>query len=114
VYVIDHTVLPRQHCEGHHRLAAAHRRFGVTSLEMWVDTLEPGARSAPHRPLGQSVLVVMAGTGELTLNGVAHRFRAPCSLVVAAGTTYSVGNRGHRPVRLVSIHARAPRARSMA
>ena len=45
MHVIDHNSLPRERKPGHLRFAAASEYLGSTHLQIWVETLEPNART---------------------------------------------------------------------
>ena len=108
MHVIDHNSLPRERKPGHLRFAAASEYLGSTHMQIWIETLEPNARTELV-PLGtQRVAVVLSGHGNLLIDGAPQRFHAPCSLVLPAGSEAVVVNIGSEPRQFVSAYVALP------
>lgn len=103
--VISHANLPREHGSGVQRLCAADGARGITQFEAWVQTIEPGASSAPTQHPGEQAVVVLAGCGKLLVAGAPQRFASPCTLIVPPGAEFQIVNYGSEPMQLVVVLA---------
>jgi quercetin dioxygenase-like cupin family protein len=81
---------------------------GVRSLEVWKQTLAPGAATPMHRHACDEVIVVLSGHGEVTVNGERHEFGPDTTLVVEPDAVHQLVNTGSEPMLLVAALGMAP------
>lgn len=103
--VISHAHLARERGAGVQRLCAVGSACGITRFEAWLQTIDPGASSAPMRHPGEQAVLVLAGSGKLLLDGAPQRFASPCTLVVPPGTEFRIVNDGAETMQLVGVLA---------
>jgi quercetin dioxygenase-like cupin family protein len=90
-----------------HRTVAGHAQ-GVSSMEVWHQTMAPGAETPVHRHACEEVIVVLSGSGRLILGGEASDFRAGSTLVLAPDVVHQIVNSGREELVLVAALGTAP------
>jgi len=90
-----------------HRTVAGPRQ-GVESMEVWVQTIAPGAATPVHRHACEEVVVVLTGSGECTEDGVTRQFGPDTTLVIAPDVVHRIVNTSAEDLRLVSALGMAP------
>jgi quercetin dioxygenase-like cupin family protein len=106
--IVRHDTLPCFELPGlEHRTLAGHEQ-GVGSLEVWLQTLAPGAASPVHRHACEEVVVILSGSGELTIDGETRRFAADSTLIVPPDAVHQIVNSGSAPLVLLAALGAAP------
>lgn len=108
MHVVHHAHLPRLHLGGELRIAAADRSRGLTQFEVWVRTLDAGARTEPLCHDGELVVLALAGGGKLLIDGGPQRFNGPCTLLIPPGLPFQLVNTGAAALQLVWVFTAAP------
>lgn len=90
-----------------HRTLASHAD-GLRSLSVWLQTMEPGAATPPHRHDCDEVVVVLAGRGELHIDGTVRAFGPQQTLVLPAETDHRIVNSGTEPLCTLAAFAATP------
>ena len=81
---------------------------GLKTLEVWVETIAPGAGTPVHRHECEEVLVILAGSGQATLAGQVQDFGPDHTLIVPPGLVHQVVNTGREDMQLVAVLGMAP------
>jgi mannose-6-phosphate isomerase-like protein (cupin superfamily) len=81
---------------------------GLKTLEVWVETIAPGAGTPVHRHECEEVLVILTGSGQATLAGQVQDFGPNHTLIVPPGLVHQVVNTGREDMHLVSVLGMAP------
>jgi mannose-6-phosphate isomerase-like protein (cupin superfamily) len=104
----EHDTLPVHRLPGiaHRTLAGA--RDGLDGLEVWMQTLDPGAETPAHRHDCDEVVVVTGGAGLCTIGAEEIAFAAASTLVIPAGAVHQVRNPGTEPLHLIAAFAATP------
>ena len=106
--IVDHAALPALKLPGlEHRTIAGHDQ-GLKTMEVWLQTMEPGAATPVHRHACEEVIVILEGSGEVTLEGETRPFQANTTLVVPRDAVHQLINTGGRSVVLVAALGMAP------
>lgn len=90
-----------------HRTVAGHEQ-GVKSMEVWLQTLAPGASSPVHRHDCDEVIVILSGSGICTVAGEEMPFGANSTLVVEPDVVHQIRNTSDEPMTLVAALGMAP------
>ena len=81
---------------------------GFQSLEVWVQTVDPGAATPVHRHDCEEAIVILEGQGVLALDGGEHVFGPGETLVIPRNAVHQVTCTGPGPLRLVAALGAAP------
>lgn len=90
-----------------HRTLAGHEQ-GVRSMEVWQQTLAPGAVTTLQRHACEEVIIILAGGGEVTLNGETATFGPDTTLIVPVDAVHRIVNTGSEPMLLLAALGMAP------
>jgi mannose-6-phosphate isomerase-like protein (cupin superfamily) len=108
MYVVDHASIAATGLPGiTHRTLASHAD-GLGSLSVWMQTLDPGAATPPHRHDCDEVVVVLAGRGELHIAGEVQPFGPDQTIVLPAEVDHQIVNSGDEPLRTLAAFAATP------
>jgi quercetin dioxygenase-like cupin family protein len=81
---------------------------GFHSLEVWVQTVDPGSATPVHRHDCEEAIVILAGHGILDLDGQKMEFGPGDTLVVSRDAVHQVTCIGPEPLNLVAALGTAP------
>ncbi len=81
---------------------------GLKSLEVWGQTIAPGAGTPVHRHACEEAIVILEGNGTLTINGEATNFGAHSTLIIPADTIHQIVNSGTTPMVIIAALSMAP------
>ena len=91
-----------------HRTVAGHAQ-GARTLEVWVQTMAPGATTPVHRHACEEVILVLSGSGRLLIEGEEPReFEADSTLILSPDRVHQLVNTGSVPLTLVAALGTAP------
>ena len=79
-----------------------------SSLEVWKQTLQPGAATPPHFHECLEIVCILQGGGELIVNGQSETFSAECTLIVPPRQVHQIINTGPTAMHLVASLAESP------
>ena len=112
--ILSHSSLPVFSLPGIERQTIAHRSQGTEKVEVWKQSLAPGAATPPHFHECEEVIYVLAGRGEITAEGQAMPFQADCTLILPAGKVHQITNTGARNYSVGCFALRESRSRVLA
>jgi quercetin dioxygenase-like cupin family protein len=81
---------------------------GFRSMEMWVQTVEPGAATPVHRHDCEEAIVIFEGQGVLVMDGREDAFGPGTTLVIPRDAVHQVKSAGPDAIRLVAALGMAP------
>jgi mannose-6-phosphate isomerase-like protein (cupin superfamily) len=81
---------------------------GLKTLEVWVETIAPGAGTPVHRHECEEVLLILAGSGQANLADRVQDFGPNHTLIVPPGVVHQVVNTGQVDMHLVAVLGMAP------
>jgi mannose-6-phosphate isomerase-like protein (cupin superfamily) len=90
----------------HKTLASAAEQ--LQRLEVWMQTLEPGAATPVHYHECEEVVVVLSGTGRLSVAGETTEFGPGTTLVVAPKAVHQLINSGTEEMSLIAGLSETP------
>lgn len=81
---------------------------GMKSLEVWGQTIEPGAGTPVHRHACEEAIVILEGRGRLTIGGQSTEFGPNSTLIIPADVVHQIANTGDTPIKLIAALGAAP------
>ena len=90
-----------------HQTIAGHRQ-GVESMEVWLQTIAPGAGTPVHRHACEEVVLILSGSGTCTVEGETTAFGPNSTLILKPDVVHQVVNTSADEMRLVGILSMAP------
>lgn len=83
----------------HQTLAA--RELGVNGMEVWMQTIAPGAATPVHRHACEEVIVILRGSGQITLEGEETAFGPNSTIIVPPNAVHQLVNSGTEEMFLI-------------
>jgi quercetin dioxygenase-like cupin family protein len=83
-------------------------RNGLHDLEVWMQTIAPGAGTPVHAHDCEEVVVVLRGAGECELEGRVEAFGPGSTIIVPRGAVHRITNTGAEELFVVAALAAAP------
>ena len=90
-----------------HQTLASHAQ-GVKEMEVWLQTIAPGAATPVHRHACDEVIVVLRGTGHITLAGETTSFEANSTIIVPSDAVHQLVNSGPEEMLLIGVLGTTP------
>lgn len=106
--VIDHAALPALALPGIVHRTVAGLDQDVRTMEVWVQTISPGATTPVHRHACEEVIVVLRGGGTLIVGGESTEFTADQTLIIPADAVHQIVNTGPDELHLVAALGMGP------
>ena len=106
--VIDHNSLTAFDLPGLNHRTLAGPEHGMRQLEVWGQTIAPGAGTPVHRHDCEEAIVILEGSGTLTVHGEETRFGPNSTLLIPADAVHQIVNSGATPMRIIAALAMAP------
>ena len=107
MYIVPHASLATFSLPGINHQTIAGQAQG-SNLEVWKQTLQPGAATPPHFHECMEVIYILQGNGELMANGKTETFAAECTLVVPPRLVHQIINSGPTAIQLVASLSESP------
>lgn len=83
-------------------------REGLRGLEVWMQTVAPGAGTPVHAHDCEEVVVVLRGSGEIELEGRIETFGPGSTVIVPRNAVHRITNTGTDEMLVVAALAAAP------
>lgn len=90
-----------------HQTVAGHRQ-GVRTMEVWLQTMAPGAATPVHRHACEEVIVVLTGSGTCTVGDRTYAFGPNSTLVLEPDVVHQIVNTSAVEMKLVAALGMAP------
>lgn len=90
-----------------HQTVAGHRQ-GVRTMEVWLQTMAPGAATPVHRHACEEVIVVLTGSGTCTVGDRTYAFGPNSTLVLEPDVVHQIVNTSGVEMKLVAALGMAP------
>jgi mannose-6-phosphate isomerase-like protein (cupin superfamily) len=107
------SAVPNQRREVYRLEGLEHRTLagaadGLSGVELWRQTLEPGATTPIHYHDCDEAIVVLEGSGRATIGNAVVDFEADTTLTIPAEVVHQLVNTGGRPLRLLAALGASP------
>lgn len=106
--IVTHAEVPEHRLPGLSHRTVAGPQQGFERLEVWVQSVAPGAATPVHRHDCEEAIVVLEGTGALVLEGREEAFGPGQTLVIPRDAVHQVKSTGATPLRIVAALSAAP------
>ena len=90
----------------HQRLAG--KRDGLTSVEIWRQTIDAGASTPVHRHACEEVIVVLKGAGVCHCDGTEYHLKEDETLVIPRNVVHQICNNGDQDLYIMATLGMAP------
>jgi mannose-6-phosphate isomerase-like protein (cupin superfamily) len=107
------TVLPQADIETFRLPGLVHQTLasltcGTYTMEVWRQTLAPGAVTPWHQHACEKVIVILAGHGECRVPGRTETFGPDATLIVQSDAVHQLANTGNGPLELLAAMGMTP------
>ncbi len=106
--IVEHSARQAFALPGLEHRTTAGRADGLSSLEVWVQTVDAGAETPVHSHDCDEAVVILEGSGRLIADGETAHFAADQTLCVPAGVVHQIINDGTGPIRLIGALSATP------
>jgi len=106
--ILDHAKIHALALPGLVHQTLAGPRDGLRDLEVWMQTIAPGAGTPVHRHDCEEVIVVLRGSGEHEVDGRVETFGPGSTIVVPRDAVHRITNTGADEMFVVAALAAAP------
>lgn len=83
-------------------------RDGLRTVEVWMQTIAPGAETPRHRHACEEVVVVLRGSGTCEIDGAVLSFGPGSTLILPAGVPHQIANTGADEMHVIAALGAAP------
>ncbi|MCK9990388.1 MAG: cupin domain-containing protein [Rugosibacter sp.] len=90
-----------------HQTIGGHKQ-GVKTMEVWLQTIAPGAATPVHCHACEEVILVLSGAGTCTVRGEVFTFGSNSTLVLEPDVVHQIVNTSDEEMRLVAALGMAP------
>ncbi len=81
---------------------------GVKSMEVWQQTIAPGAATPVHRHACEEVIVILSGSGTLMIEGVTTSFGPNSTLILPFDAVHQITNTSAEDMNIIATLSMAP------
>ncbi|MDX2032926.1 MAG: cupin domain-containing protein [Blastocatellia bacterium] len=106
--VINNTTIPKFNLPGLEHQTLAAQGSGVNGMEVWMQTIAPGAGTPVHRHACEEVIVIFRGSGQATINGEAASVGPNSTIIVPPDAVHQLINTGPDEMFLVGVLGTTP------
>jgi mannose-6-phosphate isomerase-like protein (cupin superfamily) len=90
-----------------HRTVAGHEQ-GMKTMEVWLQTMAPGAATPVHCHACEEVVIILSGSGTCTMEGKTIEFGPNTTLVLEPDVVHQIVNTSNEEMKLVAAFGMAP------
>ncbi|WP_437677077.1 cupin domain-containing protein [Sorangium sp. So ce131] len=106
--VLNIASIEKLHLPGLTHQTLAGPRDGLRSVEVWMQTIAPGAQTPRHRHACEEVVVVLSGSGTCEIDGTTLTFGPGSTLILPANVPHQIANTGADEMQVVAALGAAP------
>lgn len=81
----------------------ASRTQGINGMEVWLQTIAPGAATPVHRHACEEVIVILRGSGQVTIEGEEVKFGPNSTIIVPPDAVHQLVNSGPEEMFLIGV-----------
>ncbi len=101
--VFDNALIRKFGLPGLEHQTLASREQGVNGMEVWMQTVAPGAGTPVHRHDCEGVIVVLRGSGQVTIEGEEMKFGPNSTVIVPPDAAHQLINSGAEEMFLIGV-----------
>lgn len=106
--IVNNASLPNFALPGLSHRTLAGPEHGTSGLEVWSQTIEPGAGTPVHRHACDEAIVILEGSGTLTIGDEQSSFGPNSTLIIPADVIHQIVNSGDTKMVLIAALSMAP------
>ena len=106
--VIDNRKVKVDKVPGMTHQSLANREAGVSTVEVWRQTIAPGGMTTLHRHDREEVILIQRGSGTVTVNGRSLAFGPDSTLILPPNAVHQLINTGAEEIVLVATLGMGP------
>ena len=90
-----------------HQTIAGYKQ-GLKTMEVWMQSIAPGAATPVHRHACEEVVLILSGSGTCTVAGEVTAFGPNTTLVIEPDVVHQIVNTSEEEMKLVAVFGMAP------
>lgn len=90
-----------------HQTIGGHQQ-GVKTMEVWLQSMAPGAATPVHRHACEEVILILSGSGTCTVGDKSYSFGPNSTLILEPDVVHQIVNTSAEEMRLVAALGMAP------
>jgi mannose-6-phosphate isomerase-like protein (cupin superfamily) len=90
-----------------HQTIAGYKQ-GLKTMEVWMQSIAPGAATPVHRHACEEVVLILSGSGTCTIGGEVTHFGPNSTLVLEPDVVHQIVNTSDEEMKLVAAFGMAP------
>jgi quercetin dioxygenase-like cupin family protein len=106
--ILDHAEIERLALPGLVHQTLAGPREGLRDLEVWMQTIAPGAGTPVHAHDCEEVIVVLRGSGECEIEGRVQAFGPGSTLILPRKVVHRITNTGTEDMLAIAALGASP------
>jgi mannose-6-phosphate isomerase-like protein (cupin superfamily) len=106
--IVNNTAQPTYDLPGLKHQTIAGPEHGMKTLEVWSQTIAPGASTPVHRHICEEAIVVLEGSGHCTIDGKDMPFGPNSTLVIPSDAVHQIVNSGDSKLVIIAALGMAP------
>ncbi len=106
--VVQNDTLKKFAIPGLEHQTLAGPEHGMKTLEMWMQTIQPGSGTPVHRHACEEAIVVLRGSGRLTVEGEDIDFGPNSTLQIPSDAIHQIVNTGTEDMFMIAALGQAP------
>jgi quercetin dioxygenase-like cupin family protein len=106
--VVNNDAIPRFRLPGLEHQTLAGPEHGMKTIEMWMQTIAPGAATPVHRHACEEAILILHGSGRITIEGVDTNFGPNSTLQIPRDVVHQLVNTGTEEMFLIAALGQAP------
>ncbi len=108
VRIVDHSQLKAHKLPGLQHQTVAGYEHGVKTMEVWLQTIAPGAETPVHFHDCEEAIVILSGSGTCRAGEEVFDFAANSTLVIAPNVVHQITNTSDEDMQLIAALGIAP------
>jgi len=106
--VVNNETITRFDLPGLQHQTLAGPEHGMKTIEMWMQTIAPGAGTPVHRHDCEEAILILRGSGRFTVEGVDTDFGPNSTLQIPRNVIHQIVNTGTEEMFLIAALGQAP------
>jgi mannose-6-phosphate isomerase-like protein (cupin superfamily) len=106
--VIANATIPTLQLPGLAHQTLASLDHDIRSMEVWMQTIDPGGATPVHRHACEEVIVVLRGSGTLIVEGETSEFGPNSTIIVPPDAIHQIVNSGSEPMFAIAALGMGP------
>ena len=106
--VVDNSKVTQHALPGLKHRTVGGKAAGISTMEVWQQTIAAGAATPVHRHACEEVIVVLSGSGTLTIEGETTAFGPNSTLIIPNDAVHQIVNTGGDDMSIIATLTMSP------